>query len=120
MKFTQTRHSDDLTCVAVEGDVVQQSFNLANDPVMELIGPEIFRRNLVLDLSRVPFMGSIGINYLVSCHKRCRAAGGRLIVHSITPMVQQPLKLMGMYSYLTIAADESAAKLCLAAPETPA
>jgi anti-sigma B factor antagonist len=39
-------------------------------------------RELVVDLSRVTFLGAAGVTVLAQAHRRCRMRGARLVVHT--------------------------------------
>lgn len=52
--------------------------------------------HLVIDLSRVAFLDSTGINDLVLAHKAAQAAGVRLIVEPGPPAVMRTLRIAGI------------------------
>jgi anti-anti-sigma regulatory factor len=55
-------------------------------------------------------MGSSGINWLIASNRIFNQAGGRLVLHSLPPMVRNALQLMRMSLILNIANDEAAAR----------
>ena len=78
-------------------------------PLVELLGPGAYARHVALDLSDSPYMDSSGVGWLLTCHKRLREAGGRLIVHGAQPVVANMLRLLKLDRMLSgeVSADES-------------
>jgi anti-sigma B factor antagonist len=58
-----------------------------------------------LDLDKTGYIDSSGIGWLVGCHRRFTAAGGRLILHSVPPMVEQVIHLLKLQKLLNIKCD---------------
>jgi anti-anti-sigma factor len=85
----------------------------ARDPqvVESLLGPDCYRRMILLDLQNTSYMDSSGVSWLVSFHKHCREAGGILVIHSIPPSIMAILRLLHMDRYLNLVEDESAARV---------
>jgi len=79
--------------------------------VESLLGPDCYRRKILLDLQNTPYMDSSGVSWLVNFHKHCRAAGGILVLHSIPPSIMSILKLLQMDRYLNLVEDEQAARV---------
>jgi anti-anti-sigma factor len=55
---------------------------------------------LVLDLSKVTFMDSTGLNFLVTAHKRCRQTGCRLVIDPGGPHIHRLLEISGLHVLL--------------------
>jgi anti-anti-sigma factor len=60
---------------------------------------------IVVDLSQVSFLASIGIRTLVSNAKALARRGGRMALLSPQPLVEQVLKLAGIDSFIPIYDD---------------
>ena len=58
---------------------------------------------LVIDLSRVPFLGAAGLAVLVEAQKRARAEGVDLRLIATTRAVTRPLRVTGLIDLFTIA-----------------
>jgi anti-anti-sigma factor len=109
MKLFLVSEEDHIACLACEGNVTQSLFTPGSDPLQELLGPEGFARQLVLDLNKTDYIDSSGVGWLLGSHRRCLAAGGRLILHSLPPLVEQVIYLLRLQTLLNIQPDQSAA-----------
>ena len=96
---------DDLVCVSTEGRITQQRIDPSSEPLAGLLGPAVYSRKVLLNLSNSDYIDSSGVSWLLTCHKRCREAGGMLIIHSPSPMVVQILRVLRMDQVLTVADD---------------
>jgi anti-anti-sigma factor len=110
--------SQDLIRIQNEGEITQIDFRPGHDVLPELLGADCYARKVLLNMERTPYIDSAGVGWLVMCHKRFKEAGGRLIIHSIPPMVNQILKLLKMPALLHIAENDAAAQ-ALALGEKP-
>ena len=68
---------------------------------------------IILDLSEVPFITSIGIRLLIATAKSVVSNGGRLVLHNPTPGVYEILDMTGIAQVIPIYADLEEAKLDL-------
>lgn len=60
-------------------------------------------RVLVVDLSRVTFLGVAGVTVLAQAHRRCRMRGARLVLHTAgRRRVLRPLQLTGFADLVAI------------------
>ena len=78
-------------------------------PLDQLDIPHIHSRRLLLNMAGVKMLNSNGLGWLLTCNKRCRAEGGRLVLHSLPTMAMNVVKMMRLNQVLTIAADEQQA-----------
>jgi anti-sigma B factor antagonist len=109
MQLFLLSEDDDITCIACEGNITQSLFTPGVDPIMELLGADGFKRQLVMDLGKTGYIDSSGIGWLLGSHRRFTAAGGRLILHTVPPIVEQVIQLLRLHSVLNIQADQEAA-----------
>jgi anti-anti-sigma factor len=98
---------DDITSVAIVGRVTFGTLDHASDPLVQQI-PDIYSRRVFFDLSGTEYIDSSGVSWLLVCHRRFREAGGKLVIHSINPMVKQVLAVLKLERVLHLA--ESAEK----------
>ena len=110
LKLTVAADEGDLLRVQCEGEISQVKFQLNDNPLESLAGPDIYRRKMLLDLERVEFLDSSGISWLVVSHKNFQQGGGVLVLHSIPPRIHQVLQFTRMDRLLRMADDEKAAR----------
>ncbi len=109
MKLTVDSEEGTILRLKAQGEIAQGALNMDKEPVAALLGDSAYGKTVLLDLSEVDFIDSRGISWLLVCHKRCAAAGGRLIIHSLTRMVWDVIRVMRLNLVLSIAANEAAA-----------
>ncbi len=80
------------------------------NPLETMLGKEFSRKQVLLNLERVTYIDSAAVSWFIHCHTACRNGGGRLVLHSIPPMVDQVLRLLRMHDLLNLASDEAAAR----------
>ena len=109
MKLTITSDDGDVLLMEASGRITQGDVSQFDDPMRDLVGDDGFGRRVVLDLGNVEFVDSSGIGWLVASHKHFRKDGGKLVVHSVRPMVTEILKILKFHQVLVIAKNERAA-----------
>ncbi len=110
LKMTVVTDEGDLLRVQCEGEISQVKFQLNDNPLESLVGPNVYSRKLLMDLERVEFLDSSGISWLVVSHKNFQQHGGMLVLYSIPPRIHQVLQFCRMDRLLRMAEDESAAR----------
>src|SRR6476619_8439220 len=109
MKLSIDADDGNTVSVKIAGNVNQQEIALLADPLGDLLGPEAYRRRVCMDLGNTGFLDSSGINWLILSHKRFREQGGRLVLHSLPPMVMNVIKILKMQRVFEIADGPQAA-----------
>jgi anti-anti-sigma factor len=99
----------DVARVRVAGRIVQERLSAMNDPVAELLGEGAYGRRVLMNMTGAAFIDSSGVGWLLKCHRAFREKGGRLVLHSIPPIVSNVLRVMRLETVLCIQPDESAA-----------
>ena len=117
MKLTVDSEEGTILRLKAQGEIAQGALNMDKEPVAALVGDEGYGKTILLDLADVDFIDSRGISWLLVCHKRCAAAGGKLILHSLSRMVMDVMRVMRLNLVLIIAENE-AAGLAMARGET--
>jgi stage II sporulation protein AA (anti-sigma F factor antagonist) len=71
---------------------------LTADQVRSAIGRQFDegQHQLVIDMSRVDFMSSVGVRVLLEMLKRCRGMGGDLRLAAAQPGIQRTLEMSGL------------------------
>jgi anti-anti-sigma factor len=88
----------------------------STDPFQQVGGPAIYSRKVLLDLSKCHYVNSNGVGWLLVHHRRFEEAGGKLILHSASPVVMQIFNLMKMELVLNLCHDALAAESMLIQP----
>ena len=89
----------------------------ATDSFQQLGGPSIYSRKVMLDLSKCHYVNSGGVAWLLVHHRRFQEAGGKLVLHSASPVVRQIFNLMKMELVLSFCHDALEAERLLS--DTP-
>ena len=116
MELKLTTEGDPL-CVQVCGRITASA--VQPDPLAALLGHDVFSRRVLLDLVQSDYLDSSGVGWLLGCQKKFRDAGGRFVIHSVTPMVMQVFRLMRLSKVLEILPDATAAHEALRPEVTP-
>ena len=108
-----TLRSDDTKVCRIQSE---GEIRLSDQPrdqylIETLLGPNCYTRKILLDLQNTPYMDSSGVSWLLNIHKRCREAGGMLVVHSIPPSIMAILKLLHIDRHLNLVEDDQAAQV---------
>jgi anti-anti-sigma factor len=95
--ITRTESHGDSVVVHVDGDIDVATSDQLRSDMSELVdvGP-----NLVLDLTEVPFMDTIGINALLATRSAVLEHGGSLSVRNPSSSVQRVLDVTGLAAML--------------------
>ena len=99
----------DTVAVALKGRITHATLDIGNDP-LAAHNPDVYKRRVLFDLSGVDYVDSSGVSWLLTCHKRSREAGGKLILHSITPLVLQVIRVLKLDQVFCIADSARAAR----------
>jgi anti-anti-sigma factor len=95
--------------VQAAGQITQGSLAANPEPLAGLLGEGGYGRRVALGLAEATFLDSSGMGWLLLCNKRFREAAGRLVIHSVPPLVMDVIKVMRLDQVLKIADDETAA-----------
>jgi anti-anti-sigma factor len=89
----------------------------SDDPFEELLGPLCHHHKVLLSLEHAESLDTSGMGWLLSNHKRFAEAGGKLVLHSVPPVVLDLLRFTHLTDLLAIAANEQAANLAANSPD---
>ena len=109
MNLFITAEDGQISRISVCGDVSQDNLAPADEPISGLLGPDCYNRIVLLDMHDVEMLDSSGVSWLLSCDKTFRNAGGRLVLHSLSPYAHDVLRVLNMHLILSIADDERSA-----------
>lgn len=105
-----SKEAGSLLLMATSGRITQDSVSSSQDAFVQAGGDGVYACHILLNLQDSEYMDSSGVSWLLQCHKRCRNAGGSLVIHSIPPMIQQILKVLRMNLVLKLADTEQDAR----------
>jgi anti-anti-sigma factor len=109
MKLSAVSDDGQVLRVQATGRITHDVLSPSVDELGNLLGTGGYARRVVLSLADVDFMDTSGITWLLARHKRFREASGKLVIHSVTPMVLGVLKVLRLHAVLLLADNESAA-----------
>lgn len=108
MKLTVQSENGETVLLRIEGRVSQRDVE-ANDPIVDSLGEKAYSRRLVINLSDVASLDSSGVNWLLVAQKQVRECGGKLVLHSLSPIANNVLKVLNLHSVFQVAENEAAA-----------
>jgi anti-anti-sigma factor len=92
--------SENTGVMAIVGEIDAASVGLLRFRLAE-ISPDV-KADLIVDMSRVTFLDSTGLSFLITAHTKLRSQGARLVVRSPTPQVKRLFEITALTSVLTI------------------
>lgn len=108
MKLTVQSDNGGEVLLRIEGRVSQRDVEVS-DPIIESLGENVYSRQLVVDLSEVASLDSSGVNWLLVAQKRIHEHGGKLVLHSLSPIANNVLKVLNLHAVFQVADSEDAA-----------
>lgn len=108
MRLQRRDNVDGIERIDVSGHVTRNGWR-DEDPLVRTYGADVYSQRVMLNLTRVDYVDSLGVEWLLSSHRRFEAAGGQLYLHSFGEACQQLLNLMRMDMVLNMAPDERTA-----------
>ena len=76
----------------------------------EVVGLDVWKKTALIDLSDATFVDSCGIGWLISIHKRFEREGGRVVLHSLSPVVHRILSMIKLNNVVSIVGSEDDAR----------
>ena len=95
----------DLLYLTCRGAISLPDFQPEKDPLLKLLGPEVYSRKLMLNMEHASLLDTSGISWLIHCHEACGRAGGILVLYAIPRRVRYILQLLQMEHLFHTAAD---------------
>jgi anti-anti-sigma factor len=108
MILTVQSENGDAVLIRIEGRVSQRDVEV-DDPIVASLGENVYSQQLVVDLSEVASLDSSGVNWLLVAQKRIHEQGGKLVLHSLSPIANNVLKVLNLHSVFQVAESEAAA-----------
>ncbi len=93
-----------------EGQITLAHITPGMDHLVQVAGTGIYKQVVLIDLENTSYIDSAGIGWLMTCHKRFTTAGGRMVLHSIPPLVRQTIDQLKLFRIFTLADNEAEAR----------
>jgi len=101
---------DGVIRLAANGSMTASEMANGNEhPLAGVIGQAWSNNRVVLSMDETQYIDSTAIGWLLSCQKQFQRDGGRFVLHSVPPSVQQIFDLLKVDRVLQVAGDESQA-----------
>jgi len=107
MKMTIEQHEDGITRITLDGRFDLQGAKEIDQKLVAATSTGTAA--VVIDLSLVSFIGSIGIHALIAAAKSQAARGGRVVLVRPEPMVGKVLEISGLEKVVPVYDDLEAA-----------
>jgi anti-anti-sigma factor len=102
--------SNGIVRLAAQGDALASTHDSNPFPFESILGPSWNSRLVILDMNGVNYLNSSAIGWLISLQKTFRAAGGKLVLHSLQPQIHQLLTMLKIERLIPLAPDLAAAR----------
>ena len=104
MSLTHThsiKENSNILFISLEGSIFGKE---DATEVTELLEKEIENGNnqVLLDIEKLEYMNSTGINVLISYLTKCRNSGGELVIANVSPKVEQLLVITKLFSVFNV------------------
>jgi anti-anti-sigma factor len=106
--------ASDLVRVRIEGRMSHRFEAKDEEPLHAAFGWDTYSRRVMLDLSEVSAIDTSALSWLMLINKRLDYFGGKLVLHSLSPVVRSLIRVLNLQAVLTIADDEADAEAILA------
>ena len=106
---------DDKVChLSLSGRISQTLLGSSGDQLSQLLGEANYDQNILLSLQKTDYIDSSGIGWLLATDKKIRAAGGKLVLHSLPSDVQHIFGIMNLNTILNVVKDKQQANQVVA------
>jgi anti-sigma B factor antagonist len=93
----QCRIVQDIAVVELDGEITAHEAGEAQRKVLQIAESHA---NLILDLSRVPFMSSAGLRMLLVLYRTIHGRGGKVVLVGLSEDLQSTMSLTGFLDLL--------------------
>lgn len=101
---------DGVIRIAANGPItVSELTDDDHQPLIDVAGEHWSRNRVLLGMADADYIDSTAIGWLLSCHKQAERDGGRIVLHSVPPRVQEIFDMLRVNRVLPCARDENEA-----------
>ena len=97
--------------LSVDGEITCRDLHAGDghNPLEKVLGESWANNRVLLSLAKTGFMDSSAIGWLLECQRKFKAAGGKLVLHSASPRVQDVFDLLKIGKALNLKENEKTA-----------
>jgi anti-anti-sigma factor len=106
MDITEQRDGD-LVTIGLKGRLDGTSAKGVEERMLQLI--DAGARRLIIDLSELDYISSVGLRVFMMAAKRLKLVGGRMVVCALQPTVQEVFEIAGFNTIFGIFGDRQQA-----------
>ncbi len=96
----EVRHTEGRTVVELSGELDLATAPALYERLADIPHHEV--AEVVLDLTALEFIDSVGLSVVIAEHKRMLTSGGALVLQSPTPRARKLFEVSGLSSFLDI------------------
>jgi anti-sigma B factor antagonist len=89
---------DDVTVVALSGDIDGSTAPVAQARILEQLAPE---EGVVLDMTAVRYMSSAGLRMLLSAHRSAQSKNARVLLVGLSENLQDTMAATGFLGFFS-------------------
>jgi anti-anti-sigma factor len=97
-------------CVQVSGRITQHAVAENKDAFTDILGSNAFSNQVILGFENVEHVDSSGVGWLLSNNRQFGEGGGKMVLHSLAPAVQNVFGMLKLNKVLTLVGSEDEAK----------
>ena len=102
---------DRVVVCTLEGDIVHSNIRTIRDAIDPHLDGSL--KGMIIDLSRVTYLDSLGLSLFMSCHAHMTQAKGKCIFVGLSGNVERVFKLMELNTLFTVVPTVEEAKRLL-------
>ena len=102
---------DGIAVCTLEGDIVYSNIHIIRSAIDPHLDGSL--KGMIIDLSRVTYLDSVGLSLFMRCHAHMAQAKGKCIFVGLSGNVERVFKLMELNSLLTVVPTVEEAKRLL-------
>ena len=115
--FSLLSRDSGITHLTAEGEATAVDFRPAGTHHFDtLLGDDWSSQRVLLNMERVPCIDSSAIGWLIHAQRAFRAAGGKLVLHSVSPAVRNVLELLKLGRIVPLAPSAHEGRALLLEP----
>jgi anti-sigma B factor antagonist len=108
MEFQVHDIAPDLAQIVLNGRLDAVGAEVLDLPFTAQVGH--LGKNAILDLTAVPFVGSLGIRVLISAARVLQRKGHRIAIYGVSPAVAEVFDIVALDDLIPVAKDMAAAR----------